>query len=174
MLKAYLKFLNGIEKIVNAAVVFLLFFAFVIIFAQVVVRYIFHSGYPWMEESARFMIIWMSFLASTVAIRHRKHMFIDIFESMLPEKGRMALNVFFDILMIAFFAIMVVLGYQYTVQNQSNFSSGLNISMVYVYTSLIAGMFLMTLYTIECLWKRLATGRAHPDDETDQEPNTSL
>jgi len=166
MLGTYSKFLNGIEKIVNVTISALLFVAFIIIFAQVIVRYVFHSGYPWMEESARFMIIWMSFLGSAVAIRYRRHMFIDIFETMLPQKGRMVLNVLFDLLMITFFIIMVVLGYQYTVQNKSNFSAGLNISMAYVYISLIVGMFLMALYMVECLWKRFAAGQALPDDET--------
>jgi len=162
VLTAYSKALDQIEKVIGAIIVTLLFFSFVVVFAQVIVRYVFAAGFPWIEESARFMVIWLSFLGSAIAIRNRKHLYIDVLEANLPYKPRMILNVISELVLISFFIIMMVVGYQYSVANRSNFAAGMGISMFYVYISLVVGMVLCTLYSIELLWKRITTGEIHP------------
>jgi len=162
VLEHYSKFLDKVEKFIGGVIVFLLAAAFLVIFAQVLLRYVFAMGFPWTEELARFSIIWLSFLGASVAIRHRKHLCIDVIEARLSKKPRMALNVLTDLLLISFFIIMIVIGYQYAFANRSNISAGLRISMAYVYIALIVGMALCVLYAIELVWKRLATGEVHP------------
>ena len=163
VLDVYSKFLDALEKVIGAVIVTLLFVSFVIIFAQVITRYIFASGFPWMEEAAIFMSIWMAFLGAAVAIRKRKHMYIDIIEAKLPHLPRMTLNVLSDLLMIAFFVIMIVIGHSYATGNRTNLSAGLSLSMMYVYFSLVVGMAIAVLYAVEIMLKRLVTGKVHPE-----------
>jgi len=165
LLSAYSKFIDVIDKVISATLVSLLFFSFLVIFIQVIARYVFGSGFTWMEESAIFMSIWMAFLGGAAAIRKRKHMYIDIIEAKLSFKPRMALNVACDLLLIAFFLFMIVLGRNYALANSTNISPGLSISMMYVYLSLVVGMVAAVLYAVELLLKRLVMMDVHPYDK---------
>ena len=176
MLKLYSKFLDRIEKVAGCFVVILLAIAFFIIFAQVVVRYVFKSGYPWMEESARYMIIWMSCLGTAIAVRSRRHMFIDIFVVLLPKKIRVPLNLLFDLMVIAFFIIVIGLGFMYTVRNIDNRSPGMDLSLSVVYLSLVVGMVLSALYAIEQIWKSLIGifSKEHSQTAQSQDPGLGI
>ena len=61
----------------------------VVVFAQVVTRYIFKSPLAWSEELARYMFIWLVWIGAAYATKMRKNITIDIVSSKL--KGNMKL-----------------------------------------------------------------------------------
>ena len=152
MLKAYSKFLDNSEKFIGVIIVALLAVAFLIIFAQVVIRYVFKSGFPWMEESARYMIIWMSCLGASIAVRKKRHMSIDVLEVRFPPRLRKTMSFILDLAVLAFFIIIIIVGTKYALRNTENRSPGLNLRLTYVYFSIVFGMALSVLYAIEQMW----------------------
>lgn len=59
-----------------------------LVFGNVVLRYIFNSGIVAAEEIARLMFVWLVFLGATVALRHQRHLGLEIVQSRLPAKVR--------------------------------------------------------------------------------------
>lgn len=49
----------------------------VLVFVQVVLRYVFNTGLPWLEETARYLLIWTGFLGASIATKDRRHIAID-------------------------------------------------------------------------------------------------
>ena len=49
MFQMYSKLLDIVEKVITALLIFLLATAFLVIFIQVILRYIVNMGYPWIE-----------------------------------------------------------------------------------------------------------------------------
>lgn len=58
--------------------------ASVILFANVVARYVFNLGFPWAEELVRYEIVWMVFLGGSVAAREGIHIGVDIIVKFAP------------------------------------------------------------------------------------------
>lgn len=48
-----------------------------LVFVQVVMRYAFNTGLPWLEETARYLLIWAGFLGASIATKDRRHIAID-------------------------------------------------------------------------------------------------
>ena len=93
---------------------------------QVICRYVFAMPLAWAEEMVRYTYIAVSFIGAIVAVRERSHIGIDIVLSVIKKisKGnekkerRMldALDVFDDVVQIAFFSILSVWLLEYNIE----------------------------------------------------------
>jgi len=84
----------------------------VLVFANVVSRYLFNYSMIWVEELTQYQMIWIAYLGAGLALREGRHVAVDLFEESLPPKGRHLLRVFIAILMLVFLAVLAVLGVQ--------------------------------------------------------------
>lgn len=62
----------------------------VLVFGNVVMRYVFNSGIAVSEELARLGFVWLIFLGAIVALRERSHIGIDMLVTRLPPIGKRA------------------------------------------------------------------------------------
>jgi len=58
----------------------------VIMVSQVVLRYGFSNSLLWAEEAVRFLMIWISLFAATVALWRRQHIAVDVVARRLPAR----------------------------------------------------------------------------------------
>ena len=58
--------------------------ASIVLFANVVARYVFNWGFPWAEELVRYEIIWMVFLGGSIAARQGLHIGVDLLVRFAP------------------------------------------------------------------------------------------
>ncbi len=87
-----------IEHIETVILVLVLGLMVVFAFLQVVLRNIFNEGILWGDIFLRHLVLWVGFLGASLATREQKHINIDLFGRLLPEKGkqisRMVTNLF--------------------------------------------------------------------------------
>lgn len=72
----FLRFLN--DHFEEYLLVFLMVVEVVVVFAQVVTRYVFKSPLAWSEELARYMFIWLVWIGAAYATKMRKNIIIDV------------------------------------------------------------------------------------------------
>src|SRR5215210_6314902 len=60
----------------------------VLVFGNVVLRYVFNSGITVSEELSRWLFVWVTFLGAVVALRARAHLGTDALVSRLPPLGK--------------------------------------------------------------------------------------
>jgi TRAP-type transport system small permease protein len=65
-------------KLLEAVLVALLAGMTVMVFANVILRYVFSSGLDISEELSRFFFVWLIFIGAIVAMRHHAHMGFDL------------------------------------------------------------------------------------------------
>ena len=82
--------LEIIRKINDAAVVGLFFAMTVTVLIQVFFRFVLQSPLRWTEELARYLMIWLVLLASSIAMRNRAHLQVDVLTSALPRGPKRA------------------------------------------------------------------------------------
>ncbi|MDR1826761.1 MAG: TRAP transporter small permease subunit, partial [Methylobacteriaceae bacterium] len=79
---------DRVERTINALIIVLLMLMTIVIFYQVVLRYVFHGTNIWAEEFARYAFIWIVMLGSASAIRRFQHIRIDFLVQCFPEKAQ--------------------------------------------------------------------------------------
>lgn len=92
--------------------------ASVILFANVIARYVLNSGIPWADEAVRYQIVWMVFLGGSVAARQGIHIGIDILVQTAPKNIGRIIRLAIHAVGIFFCAVLVYFGAELTIQTR--------------------------------------------------------
>jgi TRAP-type C4-dicarboxylate transport system permease small subunit len=70
-------------------------------------RSVLHSSLPWPEEITGYTLVWTSFIGAYLAVRDNSHISFDLLVEKLAPSARKVLRTVTDIILIAFFAVLV-------------------------------------------------------------------
>ena len=121
-----------------------------VLFAQVFARYVMQGSITWAEELSRFAFLWMMFLSSSLAARHRNHIRVTAPILLLPKKMRLGVIVFADIIWVIF-NLVVTYHSIAMVKNAFRFiyfSPSLSLNMAYMFLVIPISFALMTVRII--------------------------
>lgn len=82
----------------------------VVVFIDVVMRYIFNQGFAWTQEIATLMLVWFSLIGMAIGVLEKIHISIEMFTSKLPAKVISILDSIDHILIAAFGGAMIYYG----------------------------------------------------------------
>ncbi len=136
---------------------------------QVFTRFILNDPSTWTEELAVFLLIWVSLLGAAVALGRGAHLGIDYFVGKLPERTRLATEVFVFFCVAAFSALVMLIGGVDLVRSTLELgqeSPALGVRMGYVYLAVPISGFFLTLYAAIGLVERIQ-GLLKGDPSTD-------
>ncbi len=105
-----LKFLD--DHIEEYIVVICLGIMSVLIFVQVLMRYVFNNSLSWSEELSRYLLIWMVNIGISYAVKKKCHVRITALDSVFPTAAKKVLEYISSFLVLAFAGAVTVLGYQ--------------------------------------------------------------
>lgn len=88
------------ERLVELLMAAALAVMVVLVFGNVVLRYVFSSGIAWAEEIARLMFVWMIFLGAIIALRKHAHIGVEMVQERLPPAARRTCAVVSHLLML--------------------------------------------------------------------------
>lgn len=136
--------LEHIERFLNliAKVLVFLFLAFMStsVFYAVICRYIFQSAPFWVEEVARFMMVYMAFFGAAVAFSKRGHVGLEfVVTRLIPERFRPYIILFSDLLTLIFFFFVIYHGVRFAVRGAGVISPATGISMLLAYCGVPIG-----------------------------------
>lgn len=138
----------------DAFIAALLLSASVIIFVNVVLRYVFNTGFIWAEEFVRYEIVWLVFVGGSVAARKGIHIGVDAVLHVLPEKAARAMRVAVGLICIAFCLALVWYGAELVQQTQMfrQRTSAMQAPFWIVQLAVPVGAGLMLIRFAERLW----------------------
>ncbi len=106
---------SALGKMLNDAAENLLFVLFagmvVIVFINVVARYVFNNSLTASEELARYAFVWASFLGAVFALNEGGHIGVDLVVKKLPPALRRGVLVFANVCVLVLAGICVWYGY---------------------------------------------------------------
>ncbi|OAT80961.1 hypothetical protein A6P54_13265 [Bacillus sp. MKU004] len=100
------RFLTWFERGIGTVTVILFIMMTIVVFAQVVLRYVFDTSIVWGEEFSRYAMIWLAFLGAALGIRHGEHTRIDFFIKLIPFKYRKIVEIVNKLLCIVFLSVI--------------------------------------------------------------------
>ncbi len=114
-----------------------------IVFTGVLFRYVFHIGLGWTEEAARFLLIWMTFVGATIAVRRWTNFQLMIGTRWVPARWHWHLQLFSIAVVLAMSAILVRYGIAIARVSWFQTSPTMEWSMGYLYSIVPASGVLM-------------------------------
>ena len=141
-------FIRRLTWLVERALILLSGLIFVVVFLQVLFRYLLRQPLFWSEELPRYLLIWMSFLAAALAQKHDAHINITLCLAPLSTRTRQALKILTDAVILAFLWVLIYSGSLVTSITAHHRSTALQLPMGLVYAALPVGAILMSLYLV--------------------------
>ncbi len=148
--------LQPVRKVVYVAVVSMFALQVVVVFAQVIWRFVFNDPFSWSEELARYLQVWIVLLAASVCINEGSHLAVDYLVHYLPFRQRKNLALLVAILMMVFVAVLIVAGTKMMLTARSQTSPALNVSMSAIYLVFPVAGALMWLESLNVFLKTLS------------------
>ena len=83
-----------------------------LVFANVVARYLFSSSVIWVEELTQVQMIWVAYLGAGLALREGRHVAVDTLQDLLPAALRRVLRQLIAVALALFLLVLVRAGVQ--------------------------------------------------------------
>jgi len=141
-----------------------------VITLQIVSR-VFFTAVGWTEEVARFLLVWITFLAATLAFRRGRHIAVTFVVDALPGLPRRPVQVAARLVALCFLLALVVIGWQYMQMQSFQKSASLRLSMTWVYAVMPLAAAIMAWYAlVDIIALALGAPSAHDTDAEEPDP----
>lgn len=137
----------------------------VLVFANVVSRYVFNYSFIWVEEITRYMMVWLGFIGSGLVLRYGAHIAVEAFQDALPTRAAQATRVLVVVLLAITFVAMTWLGIQYVRFAWDQETPVFNWNFGVVYLAIPVGSALMLIHLL-CIARPYIVGRKFDKSES--------
>ncbi|MGE0799123.1 MAG: TRAP transporter small permease [Lautropia sp.] len=146
----------------------------VLVFANVVLRYVTRESIFWAEEVARHLMIWMTFIGAGPVLRYGGHIAIENLQDSLPPRLGVLLRLVVAVLLYAFFVFMIWYGWVYMERTRFQLTAATQISFAWIYAAIPVGGALLIIHWTLVLRDYLAIRRFASDESFDATASASL
>ncbi len=119
------------------------------VFYQFFTRYVLSDSAAWTEEIARYLLIVVTFLGASMAVRRNTHIHVEFIYRYLPAGVGRALSTFVDVVRIGFFGYVSWLGLELVPKMQNLKMTVVDLPMSYVYSMVTLGLALCCLRSVQ-------------------------
>lgn len=147
-------FINYLEKIITFLASASILGIVVIVFLNVVMRYIFNTGLTWSDEVSVNLFVWFIFLGGILAAIEKMHLKVDIFTNLFNQKNQKNQKIFTivaNIFVLLAMGILLVGGIAQVEVSNNNISSATGIPFSWITVSMVvfaSGVILLTVHEI--------------------------
>jgi TRAP-type C4-dicarboxylate transport system permease small subunit len=134
----------------------------IVLIAAVVYRYGLNSAISWAEEFSKYLMVWLTFLGTPIALRHFGHINIDLLVKILPPRLQQLMYFVVSLIICFTMSIVFLKGVSFAELGARQVASSFNVSMFYMYVAVPIGSALTFLVALEQALLALS-GIADPD-----------
>lgn len=126
----------------------------VLIFTQVITRYVFESSLSWSEELARYIHIWQIWIGASFAIRKKEHIKVEAFKNLLNKQGQKIVDLIALVVWFGLAVFLAVAGTDLvtTILSRGQSSPAMQMPMWAIYTAIPLGGLLMSIRLIQQIY----------------------
>lgn len=148
------KISDFLNRICELALIILLAAMAVVVFLQVLFRYVLHLPLFWTEEFARYCLVWASLLGAAVALKRGEHIAVTFFLDHFPKRAARAVTVVAQGSVLLILAVMAWGGVKLVWVTSAQISPALRISMAVPYLALPIGSVIMLFHVVSSMMQK--------------------
>lgn len=127
-----------------------------VIWFEVVQRYVFHLGFTWGEEFSRYVMIWAALLAVPVGAYRREHIGLEFVLNRLSSSRRRLLRLVLDLIGLAFFLFLTSYGVGMAAGGRTQYATIFGMTMVVPFASVPVCGLLTSIQIVVTLLREFA------------------
>lgn len=139
------KVYSGLKDVVDSLVAVIFAVMVVIVFLQVIMRYVFNHSLTWADESSRFLFVWLVYLGGSITVRTGKMVCFDLLLEACKGKMWKIMQIAVTAICVTFLAFVAIWGVKSLTLTAGEFSPVLGIPMVVIKAIIPAGAVLMIM-----------------------------
>lgn len=151
------------DRYISTALVIALLFMFILIFLNVVLRFVFSTGVSVAEELARFAFLWTTFLGAYLAVRENQHIGISGLLGLVPPHRLWILKLIINTIEAAILAVVLAGAWEIFLSNMGGRAPVSGAPVAFAFAAVVVGAAAMMLvFASQVLTHAL---RRNQDDE---------
>jgi TRAP-type C4-dicarboxylate transport system permease small subunit len=157
----------SILKVCRWLAILLLAVMTTIILSNVFYRYVLDDALPWSEEIAKYLMVWLTFVAAPLAFRMGALVSIQALPNALDGRKNEILQIIIQLIIISLMVMFVDIGIFLTKNAMIQRASSVNFSISYVYASMPIGALMILSVSLQFLLaalRRLVNNDPRPSD----------
>ncbi len=144
------KFLKGVDSVTDFWISFTLAVMLVVILLDIVLREVFGSPLTWHLEMSQYCLINVAYIGAAVAHRHRNHISINLFTSMLPPKKEGYVNLIGKSIILPFIFILAYSSFEILLKTKG-VTPSLRLPKWTYYFPIFVGSVCLCIYSVSML-----------------------
>ncbi len=164
--------LRAVNRATTAATILFLAVMTVMVAVEVFLRYCLGKSLYVTEELTRYLMVWVVFLASSLAIRDSAHISIELIASRFKGRARAWYDLTAQLVFLSFLAFLIIEGVIALSFQMEQIIPSLNIAIFWFYLAIPVGGALMILNLLPQVWRNLLiiAGKAKPVEQAEGKP----
>lgn len=160
MARNWHKFFRWLDRFEIAVVTGLLGAMIVVVFLQVVFRFVIKGSLPWSEELSRYLMIWTVFIGASIGAKEGAHIGVEALVAAFPPRLKRASIVLAGVMNVIFCIVAAVISFEVVefLHESGQLSPAMRIPMYWAYLAIPAGVALMGLRFIQATLSKLHGG----------------
>ena len=163
------KVLGYLEKLVRFIIAAGLLATFLVMIAQVFLRYFFSAPLAWADEASLILLVLSTFLSAYYALICNEHLAIDFIVSSAPRKVQAVMVILSKLLIIWFLWEIVINGWETIVVAGKTLTAVLKVPMWFIYAFIWGCCILMLITVVYQLVKYVLSLKQTPGQTEDKE-----
>ncbi len=152
---------SNFERILQRILVSIIFALaggmFIIIFLQVIFRYVLRMPISWSEEIARYLMVWGSCLAAASAYGYGSHIGVKALVNLLSEKKAKWARIVVHLAVSTLMVVVTYEGFRLSFLLFDQESAAMQIPMTYPYLAIPVGAFLILVQAVVMIFHEFKT-----------------
>nr|WP_085963061.1 TRAP transporter small permease [Brevibacillus massiliensis] len=132
----------------------------ILVFGNVVLRYLFNSGITWSEEMSRFLFVWLTFLGAIGALQDNEHLGVDMVVKKLSPLMKKVVFVITHVILLYVLWLVMDGSWKMTLINMDSTAPATGLPLSYVYGIGIVSSVCMAIIIVAKLYRVLFGNRA--------------
>lgn len=150
------------DGLCDATSILILWGTVVVVFLQIMARYVFKVPLVWTEEVARFAFIWLAFVGVAVTERQKAHFRVTFVVEKAPPRLRFAIWILVELCILVTLVLFFFEAIKYTKLGAQNVSAVMQLHLNYIYASLPAFVVLALINRLRAVVRTLRSGTDNP------------
>ncbi len=150
-----MKLVNAIHKLsdllnwVSGLLCVVLITAMVLVTGAQILCRVFVDSLTWSEELTRYLMIWATFLGTSVVYKHSGHINVSILQDHVPPMTQKLLKLLVHLVCGAVCAVAVCYGFKYMKMQGTQLSAALRVPMRLMYLAIPVGCLLTEVHVVD-------------------------
>lgn len=143
--------LRGLERVAGGSCQLAVSLMTGLVLVQVFLRYVFHAPLAWVEEATIFLMIWMTFIGSGIALRRGSHVAMTLLLERFPPRMARWMLCLSQLAMFVFLLVVTWQGLFLAMSVEGQRSPALGIPMTWPYLTIPIGAGFMAIQLVAAI-----------------------